>query len=92
MGNLPLFVPKKGTLQFGEYADLAGGRFSLKSFRPYDLSCEDLRPIMSREGGARGWPEAGGSGRESATILGLEMDQESVHIVKVFFVCLFPGI
>lgn len=47
--------------------DIARGRFSLRSFHPYEMSVEDLRPIILRE-----------SDGEGATILGLEMDQESV--------------
>lgn len=76
---MPLCVAKKGGLPFGEYTDITGGRFSLKSFRPYDMSFEDLRPILSHEGGLRAWPDASGRGsrgRDSATILGLEMDTE----------------
>lgn len=72
MGNLPLCVPKRGLLQFGDYTDITRGHFSLHSYRAYDMSFEDLRPILSNE------DEWNGDGGDSATILGLEMDQESV--------------
>lgn len=51
--------------------DIARGRFSLRSFHPYEMSVEDLRPIIAAR-------ETEG---DSATILGLEMDQESVREV-----------
>lgn len=69
-------MSKKGGLHFGDYTDITGGRFSLKSFRPYNMSFEDLRPVASREGGTRAWPDNGG--RDSGMLMGLEMDEESV--------------
>ena len=69
MGNIPLCLPRKGELVFGEYGSGTAGRFSLKSYHPYDMSIEDLRPIMSREGGEL---------VDNDTILGVEMDQDMV--------------
>ena len=78
MGNLPA-VSRKGSVQFGEYSEVTKGKFSLRSYRPYDMSFEDLRPGLSRrEWRGRSWVEEEGTGGESATILGLEMNQESV--------------
>lgn len=71
MGNVPLCLSKRGGIEFGEFTDITKGRFSLKSYHPYYMSFDDL----SREGGSK---EDGMSGRDSTTILGLEMDQESV--------------
>ncbi len=66
--NIPLCVPKKHGFTFGdEFADLTKNPFSPKAHRPYDMSFEDLRPkskVALEDGGP--------------TILGLEMDQESV--------------
>lgn len=79
MGNLPV-ISKRSAVQFGEYSEVTKGKFLLRSFPPYDMSCEDLRPMMMlREGRGRSWVEEDGTGAgDSATILGLEMDQESV--------------
>lgn len=91
MGNLPS-LSKKSVVEFGEYSEVRKGQFSMRSFRPYDMSSEDLRPILSREAVRRSWlgPAAGGEEQEaasirgSATILGLEMDQESVNYYTIF--------
>lgn len=79
-------MSKKSIVEFGEYSEVRNGQFSMRSFRPYDMSSEDLRPILSRQAVRRSWlgPAAAeeqqevSSVRGSATILGLEMDQESV--------------
>ena len=68
MGNIPVCVQRKDSIEFGDYMDIARGHFSLRSFHPYEMSLEDLRPIIARDS----------DGDSSATILGLEMDQESV--------------
>jgi hypothetical protein len=73
MGNLPV-VAKKDSVQFGEYSEITKGKFSLRSYRPYDVSFEDLRPILR----GRSWMDEERTGGDCATILGLEMDQESV--------------
>lgn len=70
MGNIPLCVSKKDGLVFGEYSEkMLGGRFSMRAIRPYDLSLEDLRPILSRE--SNGF-------RDNSVLLRLEMNQELV--------------
>lgn len=79
MGNLPA-VSRKGSVQFGEYSEVTKGKFSLRSYCPYEMSFEDLHPgLPRREGRERSWVEEDGTGGESATILGLEMNQESVR-------------
>lgn len=88
MGNLPV-LSKKSAVQFGEYSEITKGKFSLRSFRPYDMSCEDLRPILSAEGRGRSLVEEDGTGRDSATILGLEMDPEMVGFTSRFFPSIF---
>lgn len=76
MGNLPA-IPKRSAEQFGEYNEATKGTFSLRPFRPYDMSSEDLRPDLSRERRGRSWMDKDGNGGgDSATILGLEMDQD----------------
>lgn len=75
MGNLPV-LSKKSAVQFGEYSEITKGKFSLRSFRPYDTSCEDLRSVVSRERKSRSWMAEESNGGDSATILGLEMDPE----------------
>lgn len=70
MGNLPL--TKRTGIEYEEYSEAAKGRIT-RSFRPYDMSFEDLRPTMSREGGHRDQTDVG-----DTMILGLEMNQELV--------------
>lgn len=70
MGNLPL--SKRTGIEYEEYSEAAKGRFT-RSFRPYDMSFEDLRPTMSKEGRHKDWTDMG-----DTTILGLEMNQELV--------------
>ena len=71
MGNLP--ISKKTGIEYEEYSEASKGRFT-RSFRPYDMSFEDLRPTMLREGGGnKDWTDM-----RDATILGLEMNQELV--------------
>ncbi len=72
MGNIPLCVPKKNGIEFSDYMDIARGRFSLRSVHPYEVSLENLRPVIS--------VRDNDGGDDSATILGLEMDQESVGL------------
>ena len=74
MGNVPLCVPKKNSIEFGDYMDLARGRFSLRAFHPYEASTEDLRPIMEAA-------TKESEGGDFATIMGLEMDEESVRML-----------
>lgn len=76
MGNLPA-ISRKSSEQFGEYNEATKGTFSLRPFRPYDMSFEDLRPVLSRMQKGRSWVDEGGNGGgDGATILGLEMDQD----------------
>ena len=85
MGNIPLCIPKSDGLMFSKYAESASGQFSMQSCRPYHMSLEDLRPFPFKSGKyRRKWSE--GSRDSGATILGIEMDLNSVWL-RESYVC-----
>lgn len=77
MGNLPLNTHKKDGLHFGSYSpSTSSGHLRLRGYPSFDRSLEDLHPFPPRR---ERWVRSEEKDFEDSTILGMEVDQESVR-------------